>query len=66
MTDGSDKLGYWLIKKINKANRDVELMGVAVSGGKDSLTLLELLHRRQRSVPTEYTLVPVHIVSGWR
>jgi tRNA 2-thiocytidine biosynthesis protein TtcA len=67
-----DRLGYWLIKRINKANRDFELVAegdriaVAVSGGKDSLTLLELLHRRLRSVPTSYTLVPVHVVSDWR
>ena len=65
-------LAYWLIKKINKANRDFDLIAdgdriaVAVSGGKDSLTLLELLYRRQRSVPTDYTLVPVHVVSDWR
>jgi tRNA 2-thiocytidine biosynthesis protein TtcA len=70
--DPSDRLAYWLIKKINKANRDFELIAggdriaVAISGGKDSLTLLQLLHRRRRSVPSEYTLVPVHIVSDWR
>lgn len=71
-TEQADKLAYWLIKRINKANRDFELIAdgdriaVAISGGKDSLTLLELLHRRQRSVPTDYTLVPVHIISDWR
>ena len=70
-TDERDKLAYWLIKRINKASRDFDLLAdgdriaVAVSGGKDSLTLLELLHRRQRSVVTDYTLVPVHIVSDW-
>jgi len=64
-------LAYWLTKRINKANRDIDLIAdgdriaVAVSGGKDSLTLLELLYRRQRSVPTEYTLVPVHVASDW-
>jgi tRNA 2-thiocytidine biosynthesis protein TtcA len=68
----SDRLAYWLIKRVNKANRDFDLIAdgdriaVAVSGGKDSLTLLELLHRRQRSVPADYTLVPVHVVSDWR
>jgi len=67
-----DRLSYWLIKKINKANRDFDLIAhgdriaVRVSGGKDSLTLLELLHRRRRSVPTDYTLAPVHVVSDWR
>jgi len=69
---GVSNLDYWLIKRINKANRDFELIAdgdriaVAASGGKDSLTLLELLHRRQRFVPTDYTLVPVHIISDWR
>ena len=64
-------LPYWLVKKVNKANRDFDLIAdgdriaVAVSGGKDSLTLLELLYRRQRSVPTDYTLVPVHVASDW-
>jgi len=61
-----------LIKKINKANRDFDLIAdgdriaVAVSGGKDSLTLLELLHRRRRSVREDYALVPVHVISDWR
>jgi len=68
----ADRLGYWLIRKINKANRDFGLIthgdriAVAVSGGKDSLTMLELLHRRRRTVPSGYTLVPVHIISDWR
>jgi len=62
-------LAYWLICRINKADRDFALIAdgdriaVAVSGGKDSLTLLELLYRRQRSVPTDYTLLPVHVAS---
>jgi tRNA 2-thiocytidine biosynthesis protein TtcA len=65
----AEKLAYWLIRRINKANRDFNLIAdgdriaVAVSGGKDSLTMLELLHRRRRSVPTAYTLVPVHILT---
>lgn len=64
-------LAYWLIRRVNKADRDFDLIAdgdriaVAVSGGKDSLTLLELLHRRQRSVPTDYTLVPIHVASDW-
>ncbi len=34
---------------------------VAVSGGKDSVTLLNDLVKRQRSFPIKYTLVAVHI-----
>lgn len=36
---------------------------VAVSGGKDSLTLLDLLHRRRRVAPERYDLVAGHVRS---
>ncbi len=38
---------------------------VGVSGGKDSLTLLHLLHERQKRVPIHYELIPVHIDLGF-
>ncbi len=38
---------------------------VGVSGGKDSLTLLHLLHERRKRVPIEYELIPVHIDLGF-
>lgn len=38
---------------------------VGVSGGKDSLTLLQLLHERRKRVPINYELVPVHIDLGF-
>lgn len=61
-TDRADKLGYYLLKAVNKANRKYRLLAdgdvvlVAVSGGKDSLTLLDLLRRRQRVAREHYTL----------
>ncbi len=38
---------------------------VGVSGGKDSLTLLHLLHERRRRVQMHYELIPVHIDMGF-
>jgi tRNA 2-thiocytidine biosynthesis protein TtcA len=38
---------------------------VGVSGGKDSLTLLHLLHERGKRVPIRYELMPVYIDLGF-
>ncbi|MEW6375065.1 MAG: ATP-binding protein [Thermodesulfobacteriota bacterium] len=38
---------------------------VGVSGGKDSLSLLHLLHERRKRVQTDYELIPVHIDLGF-
>jgi tRNA 2-thiocytidine biosynthesis protein TtcA len=38
---------------------------VGVSGGKDSLSLLHLLHERSRRVPIHYELFPVYIDLGF-
>jgi tRNA 2-thiocytidine biosynthesis protein TtcA len=38
---------------------------VGVSGGKDSLTLLHLLHERSKRVPIHYELMPVYIDPGF-
>ena len=64
----SDKLAFYLLKKVNKAIRDHNLVAdgdriaVAVSGGKDSLSLLRLLRVRQRSARERYDVVAVHVV----
>ncbi len=46
--------------------QDGDRILVAVSGGKDSLTLLTLLHERAKRVPIRYELIPVHIDLGFR
>jgi tRNA 2-thiocytidine biosynthesis protein TtcA len=38
---------------------------VGVSGGKDSLSLLHLLHERRKRVPIHYELLPVYIDLGF-
>lgn len=64
----SDKLAYYLLKKVNKAIRehgliaDGDRLAVAVSGGKDSLSLLRLLRVRRRSAREQYDVVAVHVV----
>ncbi len=45
--------------------QDGDRILVGVSGGKDSLTLLHLLHERRKRVQTHYELIPVHIDLGF-
>jgi tRNA 2-thiocytidine biosynthesis protein TtcA len=61
------KLAYYLLKDLNKAIyeygmiADGDRVAVAVSGGKDSLTLLDLLRIRQASAHEKYSLVAIHV-----
>jgi len=63
----ASRRGYFLLKKVNAAIceyhmiRDGDRIAVAVSGGKDSLSLLTLLRLRQRRIPQRYELVAVHV-----
>jgi tRNA(Ile)-lysidine synthase TilS/MesJ len=67
----ADKLAHYLIKTVNKGIRDYRMLLtrdrvlVAVSGGKDSMTLLDLLHRRRRQAREHYRLVAAHIKSDY-
>ncbi len=45
--------------------RDGDRILVGVSGGKDSLSLLHLLHERSKRVPIRYELMPVYIDLGF-
>jgi tRNA 2-thiocytidine biosynthesis protein TtcA len=64
----SERIASFMLKSLRKANRAYRLMvdgdriAVAVSGGKDSQTLLRLLHLWQPSAPFRYDLCAVHVV----
>jgi tRNA 2-thiocytidine biosynthesis protein TtcA len=66
------RLAYWLLKDINKVIREYEMIRegdrvcVALSGGKDSLSLLRLLDWRREPVPQRYELAAVHILGDGR
>ena len=69
---GLTRLGAAISNKIGKAIEDYGLIEnkdrilVAVSGGKDSLTLLNLLNERRRWAPIDYELVAMHVESDYR
>jgi tRNA 2-thiocytidine biosynthesis protein TtcA len=67
----ADRLAHYLLRAVNKANfcfgllADGDRVLVAVSGGKDSMTMLDLLHRYRRMASQRYRLVAAHVVSDW-
>ncbi len=72
MTTDPRRLGYWLLKDVNRAIReygmiaDSDRVAVAVSGGKDSLSLLKLLDLRRESAAERYELAAIHVAGDAR
>lgn len=62
---------FYISKRVGKAIMDYQMLSdgdkiaVAVSGGKDSLTLLQVLNDRRSFVPIKYELLAVHIDMGY-
>lgn len=62
-----EKQAHYLLRDVAKAIRNFEMLAngdrvaIAVSGGKDSLALLELLDRYRRSAPVRYDLAAIHV-----
>lgn len=62
---------FYLSKRVGRAIMDYRMLAdkdkvaVAVSGGKDSLTLLRLLADRRKFVPISYELLAVHVDLGY-
>jgi len=67
MKSKSDKIALWLLKDLNKAIyqynmiEDGDRVAVAVSGGKDSLSLLKLLDFRRTKAKENYEIIAIHI-----
>jgi tRNA 2-thiocytidine biosynthesis protein TtcA len=65
------RYGRSLIRKINRVFNEYDLVSdsdrvcVAVSGGKDSLSLLSLLLEHRRFYNTKFTVSAVHVVSDF-
>lgn len=70
--DEIDKRAYWIIKNINRAIREYGMIkngdrvAVAVSGGKDSMSLLRLLALRRQTTHEQYHIHAIHVVSDAR
>ncbi len=62
---------FYISKRVGRAISDYRMIepgdtiAVAVSGGKDSLTLLRVLSDRRKFVPVAYDLLAVHVDSGY-
>lgn len=69
-SDRVNKLSYWLLKDVDKAIHQFDMIenddriAVAISGGKDSLTLLKLLDIRRKHSPQKYSLLAIHILGN--
>ncbi|MFC1754178.1 ATP-binding protein [Thermoproteota archaeon] len=67
-----NKHAFFLSKRVGTAIMDYKMLEdgdkilVAVSGGKDSMTLLKILEQRRAFVPIKYELVAVHVDMGYK
>lgn len=63
----ADRLAHFLLNDVARAIGEFELIAdgdkiaVAVSGGKDSRSLLDLLLRHRQSVPYDYDVLALHV-----
>jgi tRNA 2-thiocytidine biosynthesis protein TtcA len=68
MSGDLGRITHFLLKEVTRAIGEFALIdegdrvAVAVSGGKDSRTLLELLLRHRRKMPCDYDLIALHVV----
>lgn len=66
------RAGSFISSKIGKAIKDYNLIEdgdkilAAVSAGKDSLTLLKLLHERKRWAPVRFDLIAIHVETDFK
>jgi len=66
------KTGYYISNRIGKAIESYDLINdrdrilIAVSGGKDSLSLLRLLNERRKWAPVDYKLIAVHVETDYK
>ena len=62
---------FYISKRVGRAIIDYNMIDagdkllVAVSGGKDSLTLLKVLQDRQKFVPIKYDIIACHVDMGY-
>ncbi len=68
----NESITHFFSKKVGRAIFDYKMIEdgdnilVAVSGGKDSLSLLKILQYRQKFCPIKYKLIAVHIDLGYK
>ncbi|MCU0506920.1 MAG: hypothetical protein MUC34_00710 [Anaerolineae bacterium] len=68
MAGSVDAQAHFLLRRFAKAVRDYDMLregdrvAVAVSGGKDSLALLELMDRYRQIAPVGYDLLAIHVL----
>lgn len=65
-----ERIAYFLLKEVSRAVGEFELIddgdrvAVAVSGGRDSRTMVDLLLQHRRKVPYDYELLALHVVGA--